>query len=190
MGKELNLLAMRDHATMLAAASRRLVEDRPTGDGRDEVEVFPLAALVMSALATKIAMKALISRGQGFATVRELGTHVGRAHGHDMEHLFRLLPASSQRYIRRRIEASRPKHWAYITLVKQEALEALPDARRASLLTNGFEAELKLLGKPFERWRYGYEQSLLICNTTFLELLMDATLDAVRVAIRAGRAFR
>lgn len=191
MRAQLSLLRMRDHAEMLAAASQRLYEERPRRDSKAGAEVFPAAALVMRALAIEVGMKGLIARARGFTTVRELTGYVGGGmQGHDLEHLFRRLPPRSQRSIVRRITSARPQSWRYLSIARGEGIDDWVNfyaARRSQ--PRSFPDELKQLGKSFVDWRYGYEHDFLVCNVTFLELLLDATLGAVREAIKAGKRF-
>lgn len=189
--RQLDAIAMRNHARMLAAAYERLVAESPRKDGREGAEVFPVAGLVLAALSIEVSMKAIIARGFGLTTVKELTAHVGGGMaGHDLEHLYGRLPKTSRTHIRQTLERTQVKEHRHLFLTTPESESEMWAMLREVRKPQTFPAAMRALGKPFVSWRYGYEQSLLSCDTTFLEALMHATLGALARAIRDGARFR
>lgn len=169
-----------DHALMLAAAYDRLGDERFRSDGRPESEGLPIAALVMGSLSIEIALKAIIAFERGFSTSAELRKDASGHNGHNLKYLFGRLSESSQALIRRHVAESRPANWIYTTSVKATAIDRWPAVRMKHLLAASFDEELGLVATTFEAWRYHYEFDLVICNKTFVELLMAGTQEALK----------
>jgi hypothetical protein len=119
-------------------------------------------------------MKALLCREQHLETLAQLERFVGPGQGHRLDRLFELLSCTLQQRIER-----------YMVALQPPVTDFVLRGRTVSDLVHGiFEiAEhgsvrelLAKHGRSFERWRYSYESERLTGASTFLLVLMDATL--------------
>jgi len=136
----------RDQSTVFLLAARRCSESRPVPSGHQQFLLVP--SLVLYAFAIEIGFKALALNALGVAP-----------RGHDLDALFRALPAPLQAQIIADTSAAYPGSEAY------------------------FDRDLAMVADVFEVWRYIHEQHPVDTDLGFLQRLARAVETALAALI-------
>lgn len=173
----MNPATMLGEARALHAAGDRLLVEESTGD--DSFRVFPTHAMILSALAAEVALKAAICRERNIDNAQQLKAVVRsaekRGSPHNLSILFSLLTTEEQAALKERVLDTIPQTQTIVGIFNQDKLTDIP-AITVRMESTSFEQQLENVSLCFEEWRYSYELPLRLINKTFLRCLGEAAI--------------
>lgn len=170
---------MLTEAREMLGGGKRLRENKPKEDGG--FECFPIPSIVLKALASEIALKALLHKHRVIdgptALAAVLKLHDLPPSKHNLSSLFSLLPQATQDAFRVELESRLPKA-QMVHFIPPRSVEVTGFFEMKVTSMHGtLQERIAMVARAFEGWRYAYEfDQVEQINETFLEAFAETAI--------------